>query len=196
MLRLEVFETAAPEDGDGVLDAHQTEKLRAAAYEQGYAAGWQDALEHMRNEDAMRRIAAEEALQSISFTYHEAHAALQTQFILLTRAILDKLMPEVLRHALAAQVAAELDAIVAQTTNLPVRLSCAPGAIATLQPVLKTVTSLDIDLVAEPSFSDAQVSVCIGAQERQIDLDSLLESLRSQLNNRTQPLADTEKSYG
>lgn len=196
MLKLEVFETAAIDDDTTHFDAHQAEKLRESAFEQGYAAGWQDALEHMRNEDALRRIAAEEALQAISFSYHEAHAALQDAFVALTETLIAKVMPELARHALPARVAAELKAIAAQNTTLPLRLACAPTAVATLTPIIATAPGITIDLVPEPSFTDAQVALSIGAQERRIDFDALLAQLRDILADSTQHTPETETAHG
>lgn len=196
MLKLEVFETAAPDDDRTVFDAHQAEKLRETAYEQGYAAGWQDALEHMRNEDALRRIAAEDALQSISFGYHEAHAALQKQLIAFTEALLTKLMPNVARDALPLRLAAELETVIAQNITLPLRIACAPDAVATLQPIVESASSVDITLVPEPSFSHAQVALSFGTQERQIDFDRMLDILRGHIRAHLNSPSNKEIAHG
>jgi flagellar biosynthesis/type III secretory pathway protein FliH len=196
MLKLEVFETAPDESETVVLDAKQAEKLRETAFEQGYAAGWQDALEYMRNEDAMRRIAAEEALQRISFTYTEAHAGLQGSFLALTEAMLARVLPEAVRLALPACLRDELVELVAQNTLLPVRLRCAPDACATLEPVLASLPDLPVELVPEPSFTDAQVALTLGAQERMIDLDGLLARMREIFAEAVQRQSDKETAHG
>lgn len=196
MLKLEVFETAADASETVVLDRKQAEKLRETAYEQGYAAGWQDALEFMRNEDALRRIAAEEALQRISFAYVEAHAALQGSFLALTDAMLAQVLPEVMHRALAGHLQRELEELVAQNTRLPVRLSCAPSASAALEPILASMPGLSVELVAEPSFTDAQVALSFGAQERMIDLDSLLACMREIVAEGKQRQTDKETAHG
>lgn len=196
MLKLEVFETIPEEPGSAVVDSKQAEKLREAAFEQGYAAGWQDALEYMRNEDAMRRIAAEEALQRLSFTYAEAHACLQGSFLALTDAMLARMLPEAMRLSLPGCLRAELEALVAQNTVLPLRLTCAPGACATLEPILESVQGLSVELVPEPSFTEAQVALTLGAQERRIDLDSLLNRMREIFAQGMQRHIDKETGHG
>lgn len=178
MLQLEIFETAATDEPNAIFDARQVEKLRETAFEQGYAAGWQDALEQMRHEDALRRIASEEALQAISFSYHEAQSALQPAFAALAQAMLETVMPEAARMALPAFLDSELREIAARHTQCPVRLRCASSASATLAQIASSVPSLKIELVAEPSFTDAQITLSIGAQERDIDLDDVLVRLR------------------
>ncbi len=196
LLKLEVFETAGIGDAQTVFDPRQAEKLRETAFEQGYAAGWQDALEHMRNEDALRRIAAEEALQAVSFGYHEAHAALQAQFLALMQAILAQLMPETVRHALPSCLEQELAALVRQNTRLPVEILCAPEARSTLEPIIAQVAGLQVDLIPEPSFSEAQVALRLGAQERRIDLDGVLAALGAIFERSLQRHHDKEREHG
>ena len=196
LLKLEVFETAGAGDAEAVYDARQAEKLRETAFEQGYAAGWQDALEHMRNEDALRRIAAEEALQAVSFSYHEAHAALQARFLALMQAILAQLMPEAVRLALPSCLEKELADLVRWNTGLPVEILCAPQACATLEPVIAQAGGLKIELIPEPSFTEAQVALRLGAQERRIDLDGVLAALGAIFERSLQRHRDKEKEHG
>ncbi len=196
MLKLEVFETAPPDEDEARLDAHQAARLRETAYESGYAAGWQDALEQMRNEDALRRIAAEEALQAIGFSYAEAHQALSGLFLRLTGEILEKVLPETLRQALPAHLAQELATLVERNTHCPVQIACAPSVRATLEPLVQACPQLQIEMVAEPSFSEAQVALRLGAQERVIDLDSLLAALRAAFDGQIRKQVQQETAHG
>ncbi len=185
MLKLEVFETEAADDPPGAIDAQQAAKQQETAFEQGYAAGWQDALVQMRDEDALRRIAAEDALQAVSFSYHEAHAALQHSFVELTSALLDKLLPAVARDALPVRLKAEIAEIAARETLLPLRITCAPDAVATLEPIVNSVSGIQVELVPEPSFSEAQLTLTTGAQERRLDFDMVLENMRTRITDNT-----------
>ena len=178
LLTLEVFELGQVDDQSPVLDAFQAEKMRETAYEQGYGAGWQDALEHMRNEDELRQIAAQEALQAIGFSYNEAHQALAGSFLALTQAMLDRVLPEAARVALPAFLAAELEALIAQHTHPDIQILCAPSVRQSLGAVVSSCTQTRIELVAEPSFTEAQLALRLGTQERVIDLDALLARMR------------------
>ncbi len=196
LLKLEVFETTPLEDEDTRLDAHQVTKLREESFEAGYAAGWQDALEQMRNEDSLRRIAAEEALQAVSFSYAEAHQALSDAFLALTEALLAKLLPEVLSQALPAHLVRELEALVERHTNAPVQIACAPSVRDVLAPYAAAFPDLQIEFIAEPSFTEAQVALRLGAQERVIDLDGLLVALRTAFDAQKQRLQQQESTHG
>ncbi|MGP9789381.1 hypothetical protein [Roseinatronobacter sp. NSM] len=178
MLKLEVFE-AAPADEDPLLDAEAAEKLRESAYEQGYGAGWQDALAQLRDEDALRQSAALEALQAISFTYNEAHATLEASFMSLTRTLLETLVPEVLRLSLPGLVLESLQQAASRDTRVPLHLYCAPQVRATLEQVVAAVPGLEVQLLDEPSYSEAQVSLRLDDQQNNIDLDSVLAQLQA-----------------
>ena len=196
LLKLEVFETAPLEDTDARLDVHQAVKLRENAFEEGYAAGWQDALEHMRNEDALRRIAVEEALQQISFSYAEAHQALSVAFLGLTGALLSKVMPQVTEMALPERVATELADLVAQQTKFAVIIACSPAVRPMLEPLQQARPDLQITFHAEPCFSDAQVALRMDAQEREINFDALLEALRTVFEQQSQTDTTPEQAHG
>ncbi len=196
LLKLEVFETAPLEDATTLLDAHQATKLRETAYDSGYAAGWQDALEQMRNEDALRRIAAEEALQAVGFSYAEAHQALSGLFLRLTEEILAQILPDTLRQALPAHLAQELDALVARNTQCAVQIACAPNVVDALAPLAEACPQLQIEMVAEPSFSEAQVALRVQAQERVIDLDALRAALRAVFDGQKHKQQEQERVHG
>ncbi len=196
LLKLEVFETVPLEDADTRLDAHQAVRMRETAFEEGYAAGWQDALEHMRNEDALRRIGAEEALQQISFSYAEAHQALSEAFLSLTGAMLSKVLPQATAMALPERVATELADLVDRHTHCAVRIACAPAARAMLEPLAAARPDVQITFHPEPSFSDAQVALRMGAQEREINFDALLDALRAVFAQQSQTEATQEQAHG
>ncbi len=176
-LRLEVFETGNHQDAPCAISRTEAEKLREAAYEQGYAAGWQDALEQMRDEDALRRVAAEEALQAVRFSYAEAHQALSASFLALSEAMLAKVLPSAARAALPGLLAEELAAVIARAIDVQTEIHCAPSVVASLKEVVLDSGHAGMAVVAEPSFSDAQVALRLGIQEREINLDTVLAAL-------------------
>lgn len=196
VLRLEIFETAQLQDESGLFNAHEAEKLRETAFEQGYASGWQDALQQFRNEDALRRAAAEEAIQAVNFTYTEAHQALQSGFLTLTQSILQKVIPEVARAVLPQCLREELNDLIARHTHLPLEILCASSVLSTLEPILAATPNRDIRLIAEPSFSEAQVALRLGDCERIIDLDAVQTRLQALLQAQVKNYAEQEANHG
>lgn len=195
-LQLEIFTIGTTDPDAGLLDAREAEKQREASFEQGYAAGWQDALEHMRNEDQLRRIAAEEALQAVSFTYAEAHQALQSGFLALLQAILAQILPDITRRALPVHLAAELDSLVAGQTDIPIRILCAPAAQEALAPIVAACPLPQIELIPEPGYADAQVTLCLAAQDRVIDLAAIVARLHEMVGQHIPETPVQEARHG
>ncbi len=195
-LKLEVFETAPLTEEAGYLDPHQAVQLRDSAFEEGYAAGWHDALEQFRQEDDLRRIAAEEALQTLSFTYHEALQSCEASVMPLIEAIIGSVLPEALRKGVAYFLAEELRALITTHATCEITLKCAPSARRTFEPVIAGFQRLAITLVDEPSFSDAQVALSIGPQTRVIDLDQLQDRLNALFMSASSASSHKESVHG
>jgi flagellar assembly protein FliH len=181
MLRLESFDgERAPQDDTPVLP-HEVETLRGRAFEEGYGAGWSDALEQMRNEDSLRRAAAEEALQAVAFTYKEACAALEGSFVELAAQMIESVLPGLTRNALPDHLERELRALAARQFGQRLEVHCAPSVHDMLAEYCARVQGLDVTLQVESSFSEAQVMLRIDQMTRMIDLDGVLAALQAGL---------------
>lgn len=182
MLKLEVFDTADGATQMPYLDSKSAEKLRDAAYEQGYGAGWQDALDQMRDEDALRRAATFEALQALTFTYAEARSMAESQLAAIIGAFLARVVPETCVLSLPGRVAQEVRTLLARDHSAPLQVLCAPDAVPLLGAVLADLPkSAMVALVPEPSFSAAQVMVQGQAQTRSVDLSAMTAALQQAL---------------
>ncbi|SUZ30596.1 hypothetical protein ROE7235_00320 [Roseibaca ekhonensis] len=182
LLKLECFDgDRALEDG-APLTPQDAEMLRTRAFEEGYGAGWSDALEQMRDEDALRRAAAEEALQAISFSFHEARDQLESSFMALAGEMITVLLPDLLPEALPRLLARELRALGTRQFSGRLELLCAPGAVDGMSELVKTVNGMEILLVEEPSFTESQVAIRIDQNARHIDLDGAMSALRAGLS--------------
>jgi hypothetical protein len=190
MLKLEVFETLGANDTVAYLDPHSAAKLRESAFEQGYGAGWQDALDQMRGEDALRRAATFEAVQALTFTFAEARAMCEGQLADIVTDLVTKILPEMCAVSLSGRVSQELRLLLARDRTAPLQILCAPDSIALLAPVLTDLPDgACVTLVPEPSYSAAQVSLQGQGQRRHVDLSSVADSLRAALVTPSRPIA-------
>ena len=183
MLKLESFDGTAMALDDATLTARDAESLRSTSFEEGYGAGWSDALEQMRHEDALRRAAAQEALQAIAFSFHEACEALESNFMSLATEMVTTLLPELVPEARRRLLAAELRALAARQFAGRLELLCAPGTAAGLADLADSVPGLEIAMVEEPSFTDSQLMIRVDQNTRQIDLHGLMATLQAALTD-------------
>jgi flagellar assembly protein FliH len=179
-LRLEVFavEARAPSGAATVVtDAAALEEARLAAYEQGYAAGWDDAAGAAAKDD--QKLAADlgRHLQTLGFTYHEARAHVLCALEPLLEAVVARILPAVAREAIGAVVAETLRPLAAQAALVPVRLAVHPAARPGVERALATEAALPLTLVEDAALSPAEARLTLGEAERHIDLDGAVAAI-------------------
>lgn len=192
-LKLQCFDGDTTPQGEAPASADHIDALRARAFEEGYGAGWTDALDQMRNEDALRRMAAEEALQAASFSFHEARSALEANFVDLVAQIIEKVLPSITRDALPLLLERELRSLANRQFKERLEVICAPAVTVQLTELLASVTGHDMTLSPEESFSEAQVLIRINQNTRMIDLEAVIAALKVSLID---PVAAKEEHVG
>jgi flagellar biosynthesis/type III secretory pathway protein FliH len=170
-LKLEVFQTADPigtlaDDGDS-----QLEDVRLAAYEQGYAAGWEDSTNAQAEDQRKLRADLARNLQAMSFTYHEARTHILRAIGPLLQDLVTHLLPSVARDALGPIVVDTLMPMAEELSEAPVVIVMNPAARQAIEAVMDHVKGLPVTLRDEPSLSEGQVYLSLGESETHIDLD-------------------------
>lgn len=152
------------------------EEERLQAFEKGYRAGWDDAAAAHSGEQS--RISAElgQNLQDMSFTYHEAYAALSREIGEVMRGLVGKVLPGALGAALSETVQARAEAILEQN-RVPVEIVVAPQNAPRLAALLEGQPAPPIRIVEEPSLGEGQAYLRFGAAEEKVDVAAVLDEL-------------------
>ena len=171
-LRLEVFDTAPAADGSmqPLVEATAVEEAKVASFEQGYSAGWDDAVAAQQGDQARIRADLARNLQSLSFTFQDARSHVLQSIKPLILEMVNRLLPEVAREALAPTV---LDAVMPLADDLadaPLTLVLNPAVRARVEDLLIQATGLPMVIDEEPTMPDGQVYIRFGASETKIDL--------------------------
>lgn len=168
--RLEVFD-APGEAAAGIVvsDAGAMEEARLQAYEQGYTAGWDDAVAAQAAD--RDRIGADlsRALQALSFTYHEAREHVLRAIEPLMTEVVGQVVPVAARAALGALVVETLRPLAAQASLAPVRMTVHPDSRAAVEQALLLEPALPVELVADPALGPTEARLDLGQGERRID---------------------------
>ncbi|MEM1430958.1 MAG: hypothetical protein AAGG09_15995 [Pseudomonadota bacterium] len=183
-LVLEDFDSARPAAAPpGALPANadhptaaEVEEEKLKAYEKGYGAGWEDAAAAFEKEQG--RIASDlgQHLQELSFTYHEAHAALQRDLAGVVQGLIAKVLAPSARHALGEMIEERIAELAAQT-QAPVEVSVAPDNVARVEAVVAAANGPPLRVLPEPSLGSGQAFLRFGTAEEQIDLDAVLTEI-------------------
>lgn len=173
-LKLEVFETAQEpsEKAIVVLDTLALEDSKLAAYDQGYSAGWEDATTAQSDDQTRVRADLARNLQSLGFTYHESRTHVLRAVEPLLQQVVCRLLPVLSRETLAPVVLEVLMPLVEKLADAPISLVVNPASRAAVEALLAHATGLPITIVEEPSLSEGQAYLRLGATETHVDLDA------------------------
>lgn len=157
------------------------EEERLAAYEKGYSAGWEDAAR--AHADEQTHISSELArnLQDLSFTFHEAQAALAQDMEAILSGLVDRVFPAALRPALA-ELVVERTLEVARAPGQVVEIVVAPENVDRVEHLCQARPTPPVRIAGEPSLGAGQAFLRFAASEEKIDLDAILAEMSSAMS--------------
>jgi len=183
-LNLEDFSTLLehPDLSHKRTSSKDLESAKTAAYEQGYAAGWDDAAK--AEAESQTRIGSEFArhLQEMSFTFHEARAHVIEATKPVLQELVETILPKVIRETMGARIVETLDPLIDQAADQPITITVAQGCRELLEPYLENSVSAVLELVEEPTLTDGQAYLRLGQVERKIDLTDALNQVLQALS--------------
>lgn len=171
-LHLEVFDTAPASDGTPrpLVEATVVEEVKVTSFEQGYSAGWDDAVAAQQGDQTRIRADLARNLQSLSFTFQDARSHVLQAIRPLILEMVNRLLPEVARETLAPIV---LDAVMPLADTLadaPLTLVLNPAARGQVEDLLARATGLPMVIDEEPTMPEGQVYFRFGSTETKVDL--------------------------
>jgi len=172
------------------------EDLRLAAFEQGYSAGWDDAIKVQRDQQKHLSEALAGRLDDLSFTYQEARVEMMKSVIPLLRAFVDKVLPEALNMTLAANVFEALREMAYDRTDLTAELRIPAQASAALKSILTRETALPVSLIEDETLEEGQVHLKLGQLQRAVDVTGLVSEMRSAVEAFESQTQSRRSTYG
>lgn len=171
-LRLEVFDTAPAPDGSmqPLVEATAVEEAKVASFEQGYSAGWDDAVAAQQGDQTRIRADLARNLQSLSFTFQDARSHVLQAVKPLILEMINRLLPEVAREALAPTVLEAVMPIAEDLADAPLTLVLNPAVRAQVEDLVTQATGLPMVIEEEPTMPDGQVYIRFGTSETKVDL--------------------------
>lgn len=171
-LRLEIFDTATAPDGSmqPLVEATAVEEAKVAAFEQGYSAGWDDAVAAQQGDQTRIRADLARNLQSLSFTFQDARSHVLQAIRPLVLQMVDRLLPEVARETLAPMVLEAVMPLAEGLADAPLTLVLNPAVRAQVEDLLSQATGLPMVIDEEPTMPEGQVYIRFGAAETKVDL--------------------------
>lgn len=171
-LRLEIFDTAPAADGtlQPLVEAAAVEEAKVASFEQGYSAGWDDAVAAQQGDQGRIRADLARNLQTLSFTFQDARSHVLQSIRPLILEMVNRLLPEVAREALAPTVLEAVMPLADELADSPLTLVLNPTIRSQIEDIVTQATGLPMVIEEEPSMPDGQVYIRFGTTETKVDL--------------------------
>lgn len=176
-LQLEVFDAPQRAAPRAEIAQAELEEVRLQAYEQGYTAGWDDAVAAQEAEVARLRGELGRNLEDLSFTYHEAHSHVLRTLEPLLHDMVTKVLPALARETLGQIVLEHLRPLAQQLTGAPITVVTNPVNRATIERLLVAEAKFPLVVREEDSLGEGQVYLKLGEVETQIDLDGVIAAM-------------------
>lgn len=153
----------------------EAEKLES--FEEGYRAGWDDAVK--AQSDDRSRISSDFAqnLQDLSFTYHEAYSHVLNAVMPLLEEMVNVLLPQMAREAIGAHIVEQLQSRAQEIGTLDVVVAVAPSNSGAVEPLLEQDFGFPLKLETDDTLAEGQADIRFGEIEQQIDLSDVLTSV-------------------
>ncbi|OYU19464.1 MAG: flagellar biosynthesis protein [Rhodobacteraceae bacterium PARR1] len=179
-LRLETF--AADDDPPAAVTLPEAgEEARFSAYDDGYAAGWEDALAARDDDAAKMRDAVGQGLQTLGFSYHEARMHVLQSLRPLLETVVAQLLPRLASDAIGPTVADVVMTLAADCADQPVTLRLHPLSRAAVEGFLTPPPSLPLALFEDSTLTPGQVMVQAGPSGARVDMDGAIAEIAAAL---------------
>ncbi|MDK2773608.1 MAG: flagellar biosynthesis protein [Tabrizicola sp.] len=174
-LRLEAFDTVAAADGSiqPLVEATAVEEAKVASFEQGYSAGWDDAVAAQNGDQTRIRADLARNLQSLAFTFQDARSHVLQAIRPLILEMVNRLLPELAREALAPTVLEALTPMADELADAPLTLVLNPAVRGQVEDLVAQATGLPMVIEEEPSLPEGQVYIRFGSIETKVDLSQV-----------------------
>ncbi len=170
------FPPESDTDGESV-----EEEQRLAIFEQGYSAGWEDAIAAQAKNTHVASETFAKNLSDLSFTYQEAVQNVTAALVPFLQALADTLVPDALEAGLAQRIATDLAQAVDVENAAEVTVRCSPARHPLISVAVPAALEMPVKIVADPALPTDAVSLTFATSERHIDLSELTAHIRQSI---------------
>ena len=164
------------------LPVEEVEDAKLQAFENGYQAGWDDAVKAQA--ETLTHVSADLAvsLQSASFEYHELRATLNGIVKDIMEQVTHTVLPEMARRSIGAHVREQIGQAAQSSLDMPLEIAVSAESEDAVRAALGGDPEAPFTLTIDPLLSPNQVLLRLGKREVEINLDRILSDIRSAIS--------------
>lgn len=153
------------------------DEARLASFDQGYTAGWDDALAAQDAETARMREELARTVADLGFTYREAHRHVLMALKPLLVDMVGKVLPSIARAALSEIVLELVMPVAGKAADRPMELVAHPSVIPVIEPVLAAQSVLPLGILPDEGLTPGQIRIRAAEGEQMVDLDGVVAAI-------------------
>lgn len=153
------------------------------SYDAGYKSGWADCAAAEAEEQRSVAVDLAKNLSEAKLTYEAARRDVLAALGPFFEDVAATLLPQIAAAALAPTVLAELGALADGQTVSTVEIHAAPSACAALERLGETEHLSGLVVRPEPAFAEGQVSIRVGAEQRDLDMAGAAARISEAIHN-------------
>lgn len=173
-------------------DEEELETRRLAAFEEGYQAGWDDAVQaHTKDKLRITSDLAQNLLD-MSFTYNEAYTHLFRDLRPLLKEIVDKLLPRTMRGVIGPRIVEELQKAATGNLSSEAHILVNPGLVELVESLIEREESFPVSVRGDSRLAEGQAQLSLSDREVEINLDEIIAEISAALDAFTHDLQKEE----
>jgi flagellar assembly protein FliH len=145
-----------------------------SGFDEGYRAGWDDALAAAARESGEMSEALRERLLQISHTQDAANRAALTSLEPLLHELFDKVLPRAADRSFISVIMEEAQALLGQSASDPFQIAVCPEDAAAVRLQFRSNGFGAVAVVEDATLSASQATLRCRNEERKVDLQGVL----------------------
>jgi flagellar biosynthesis/type III secretory pathway protein FliH len=155
----------------------EVEDQKLESFENGYRAGWDDAIKAQAETNTHVSSELATSLQDASFEFHEVRNTLSAAVQDIMDEVMKTIMPKIAQTSLGAHIREQVISMTRGALDRSIEIVIAPDA----EDVVRTLFDNDVErpfrFAIDPLLSPTQVLLRVGAEEREINLHETLDEV-------------------
>ncbi|KAE9630797.1 ABC transporter ATP-binding protein [Parasedimentitalea maritima] len=158
------------------------EEEKLVSFENGYTAGWDDAVGAQDSETTKISATLANSLEDMSFTFHEAQSQLIESLDPMLKVLTSAILPDAMAASFGHHIVDQLTDMAKGQTTQPLVISVAAGEAAGVRSALNQNFSVEVKVREAADLAPGQAYLRVGNLEREINSAALLDSIRDSVD--------------
>lgn len=164
-------------DETSALGVEEVEDQKLQAFENGYQAGWDDAIRAQTDNGTHVSAGLVASLQDAKLEYEEVRTNLNNSLQEIMSGVVKTLLPAIARDSLGAHICEQVQIMSKAELNRRIEVAVAPEAEDVVRSLLIESAAETCEITTDSLLAPTQAFLRLGKDEREINLDHVVSEI-------------------